>query len=342
MMEGKYPNYFDVVDVIDRALLPKSQQDYTEMTVENIINKFNEEIQKSGFYFKEESLLSARKTIEYYFANVYGRKSNFLGGRSKDIDQNNYFIQNQLSIAKSLIIKNLTNSEGLISAEYTGIIDAKELGSLEELRQRMTRENIEEYVRSVMTCSWEERDTIRSDANALTNDILLHFGIKTNDHFDRDSQEFKRLKSMIISFTDSSRTYYGPRSKEGYYQRSETKQEDYEKFIEDTIRQMTDYIHSVLKDSLDKTEELEERRKREMSPVIEISPTVEISNGVQTTEPEKTVENLESTIEKFNMAQEIISENIALASRLAALEKNIEEIKAQIARNNAKIQNALK
>lgn len=343
MIERNYPSYFDIIDIVDKALLPKDQQDYTQMTIENIIKKFNEVIEQSGFYFKEENLVNARRAIEYYFANTYGRKSNFLGGFSKSIDQNNYFIQNQLSAAKTAIIHNLANTERLLSPEFTGIIDTNVLGNVEELRQRMTREKVEEYIRSVMICSWEERDTIRPQANILANDIMLHFGIRPSGNYGRESEVCKKLRDMITSFELSSRTFYGPIDREGYYQRSETKLENYSKGVEDTIRHMTDYVYSILKDSLDKTEEFEEKRKRERekTPVLKITPPNETAEVAPTVDEEVSVEELESTISQYEEAQSLIAENVELQKKLAALVKEAEEIKAKIARNNAKIQNTL-
>ena len=342
MIERKIASYFDIIDLIDRVMPPKSEFDYTQITSKDLIARFNKEIEESGFYFKEETLVSARKTIIYHQDRLSGRTSNFLGrndGKERGFDQNNYFIQNEISEMKCELIRTIGNTQDLLHAGDT--FYTRKFGSVEEMRPRMTRDKVEEYVKEVLTFTWEESDTIRPESYQLAADLLLHFGVSNENRFYGENPGSK-IASMIENMEFGSRDFHGPRDSEGFYNSSTTNAKRHVGVLENAIFEITEYLYSILKDSLDKIQiseekmEAERERKRRVEEKETLTPT---------TEPipeEIPLEEVESLMTKFDTLEVLVAKNKELAKELAELRKRAAEIEAEIAKNTEEIKNSLK
>ena len=77
--ERKIAKYFEIVDLVDRIIPPKSIIDYTTISPEFLVAKFEEEVAKSGFYFRIADLEAAKRQIIYTQKKLYERKSVFAG-----------------------------------------------------------------------------------------------------------------------------------------------------------------------------------------------------------------------------------------------------------------------
>lgn len=97
MVERKYASFFEIIDLVERVFPPKSEMNYIKISSQELVSRFNEEVEKSGFYFKEETLVRARRVISQYQDYNYNRNSVYIGARPDQdygFDQMNYSIQN--------------------------------------------------------------------------------------------------------------------------------------------------------------------------------------------------------------------------------------------------------
>ncbi len=369
MAERKIANYFDVVDLVDKVLPPKEEEDYTKQTEHELVNRIRQAMEESGFYFTGEQESNVRGIIVDCFKNVFGRKTNYVGGSGEGFDQRNYYIQNCLSDAKNRLIHLLTDTKFLLSGD-NGIFNQR-LGTSEELRPRMSRKNVEEYVRSVLTNTWED-GLVNFDEYILARDILLHFGIKPeNGMYSLYSSEiFEKVSKMIANLEFASKDVYGPFDSEGYGNRAETNRERHPKLLDDTINRITDYIYAILKDTLDRTETRENRmaqaeaqaamqrgeEPRVATPLVPSDPVKKpFEGGIDKNKPEQplvatplvpsgegqpkeikgvSVEELEATRAKYEEVQAIMAENVRLVAELESLSKQIDEIQEKLNKNN--------
>ena len=215
MLERKYATYFELVDLLERIFPPKSEFNYIKISPQDLIAKFDEEVATSGFYFKEGTLVNARNVIAEVQKITYNRHSRFLGARDDvdyGFDQNNYSIQNYLSEMKVRILSMMHNQEDLIHPGHT--FGVTKLGSVEELRGRLTKQSIKEYVGQVLRASWEEKDTIRPEIYTLVADILYHFGI-SNQEFLSENKTSEAVYDAISNLEFKSRDFHGPMHHDG-------------------------------------------------------------------------------------------------------------------------------
>ena len=52
MVERKYASFFEIIDLVERVFPPKSEMNYIKISSQELVSRFNEEVEKSGFYFK--------------------------------------------------------------------------------------------------------------------------------------------------------------------------------------------------------------------------------------------------------------------------------------------------
>jgi len=271
MLEKKQATYFELVDLLERIFPPKSEFDYIKISPEELIDRFNEEVEKSGYYFKEETLVNARKVIAELQRKTYKRNSIFIGAREGvdyGFDQNHYSIQNHLSEIKVRILSMMHDREDLIHPGYT--MGVTRLGSVEELRGRLTKESIKEYVSNVLRTSWEKNDTIRPEIYNLVADILYHFGISTRD-FLGENKTSKIVEKAISDLEFKSRDFHGPMHHDGgqYFADSATTNLNrYEQIVEETINKITEEIFSIIRDTLDKVEAEEKIREQKKAETL--------------------------------------------------------------------------
>ncbi len=377
MDERRFANFFEVVELVDKILPPKSEVDYTKISVSDLIKIFDSIIESSGFYFKEEDLESARRAIRDNQRIIEGKQSVFVGNYpGKGFDQNNYLVQNYLSKMKYSIIRTLGYTNDLIVPGR--IISTRLLGSVAELSPRMTKEKITDYVRSVLTTSWEQGDSIRIEEYALASDILLHFGIRTEREYFGESL-LTELTSEISRMEISSRDFYGPISREGYYDSSTTNEVRYPKALEETIEKISEKIYMALKSTLERTEKYDERLTKIFKdrPVHQIDPdktldadaaisiepprrptieslldsaTVEERPSEEPTKPadEVPLDSLEALKAKYDEQQALLKRNMEIEEKLIKarlerekIEREIEELEREKQANDEKIKKGL-
>ena len=104
--EGGVKNYtyFEIVDLIDRVFLPKSQIDYTKVKSESLVEKFKQEASRIGFTYIDNYVIFMIESFckDVYVDPTYREKehNDQLNNRSP------FYIQNQLSFLKSCLIEN--------------------------------------------------------------------------------------------------------------------------------------------------------------------------------------------------------------------------------------------
>jgi len=358
MIERKIANYFEVVDLVDRVFPPKSEIDYTTLKPRDLVDRFNEEVEKSGFYWEESLLVNVRKGIEECFEHVYGRTSNFVGiSDEKQIDQNDYYIQNQLSAAKLFVIRKLAKEKDLI---VEGFVDTRRFAQIDELRPRLTRDNIKKYVEEVLTVTCEEGGRLSLDSGVIAADILLHFGVQT-----RSEYRYEKIHDQITGFIDhiryDSNDLYGPLHEGMYYDRAVMNKEKYNSKFYEYVHRITEAIYALIKDALDRTEVrearfAEQRRKKEEQekslkpieePKKEAPKTVEQFIGETFGEPKKEEPIEEPKKEEPKTVEQFIGEmygepkkeepsatpKVVTVSELAATKARYEEVQALMAEN---------
>lgn len=331
MKERREASYFEVVDLVDRVLPPKADLDYTQTSPMEIIEAFNEEVEKSGLTFNESALAEARSTIVECFRLTYQRKSNFHGVPLKKpaegFDNNNYFIQNQISLAKIRIINCLTDTRRIIPGP--GKIINPELlgGNLEELEARMTKDQVRNYVESVLTCSFEDKDYFEIRTRQLAVDILLHFGIKERIN---NSQIEDKIVRVIEGLT------LWERERE-YVSRKVPKEEVYASELKKAIDAVTGIVYDELQDRLAKREKYEEPSKQIEPRAVKQGPIEEsvLKEGEETI---STYENVARLVQETEGLERMLKE---LNSQIAGLEAQEAELKAKIASNKQDIISSL-
>ena len=208
------------------------------------------------------------------------------------------------------------------------------LGTIDELRDRLTRSSIEEYLKNVLTVSWEPKGDVRPESYAMAHDILLHFGLSAGDNFGMSDVQ-KKVVNIIDSLYYDSKNYHGPIDSEGNYNSATTNKEMFDKFLEEAIYNLTELLYSVIRDALDNAEiELDRREAMRRERVVEAP--------VDTTKPasktsEETTTLLSDKIERFEKIQAISTENLKLAQELAELRKKAVEIEKKIEVNEESI-----
>ena len=375
MDERKFANFFEVVELIDEILPPKSVVDYTKISVEELVNKFDSIISSSGYYFKEEELVSARKAIREYQRYIEGKQSVFIGNRpGEGFDQNNYLVQNYLSNMKNSLIIILGHTKDLIIPGR--IISTRLLGSIDELKSKMTKEKIKDYVTSVLTTTWERGDTIRIEEYSLATDILLHFGISTKQEYVGENL-LSTIASDISRMEIASRDFHGPISSEGYYNSSTTNSARYPKTLAETIEKITERIYSSLKSTIEQTERHDERlskiftdrqaQKKEPArtlakepPKVQTpqKPTIESLMAKSTdlrdpeiepeSEEEVSIDTLEALKAKYDEKQALLKKNMEIEEELLKarlererIEQRITKLEREKQENDEKIKKGL-
>ena len=375
MEERKYAKYFEIVELIEKVLQPKSKVDYTTISPDELVEKFDKEVEESGYYFKVENLANARTVIERYQKYNYERKSVFVGyydKRMPEFDQNNYSIQNNLSKMKNNVIGILRGNIDLIRPNE----DFLTLGSVEELKPLMTKDKIKNYVEEVLYSTWENKDTIRLEEYALATDILQHFGMSTGDSFDTGENALYNVASAISRMEFGSRDFHGELSSEGFYDSSTTNRGRHPEVLKETVKKITEYIYILLQHSLEKTEYRERERKMAEERAKKTTPTETPSTFVDvdfkvrpktqqikeddldlfedepeaktTPEPEVPNDELEAIKAKYEKRRKLLEENQKLEEaqvrdkiKLAELQRAMEERAKRIKENEEVIKKTL-
>ncbi len=363
--ERKIAKYFEIVDLVDRIMPPKSIIDYTTISPESLVAKFEEEVAKSGFYFRIADLEAAKKEIMYTQKKLYERKSVFVSyskERKPGFDQNNFLIQNNLSEMKVAVISLLHGGPDqrrdidLIhpNSEY----DTRRLGSVEDLRALMTKERISDYVRELLTFTWED-GPIRLEPHNITSDIMAHFGLGTKRFFDEENV-YEKISSIITNLEIRSTNFIGRRDNEGNYERAEGNRNRYSPELEVAIAKITDYLYKILNVVLDKTKIWEERHplaqeNQENSSKITMesgsTPSSDIpeeehlaaSEPLVTIDSSKTIEEVpiedlealrakhQKELEHIKKRQELEEKVLLAKSRKAKLEKELQACNEELA-----------
>lgn len=373
MEERKYAKYFEIVELIEKVLQPKSKVDYTTISPDELVEKFDKEVEESGYYFKVEKLANARTVIERYQKYNYERKSVFVGyydERIPEFDQNNYSIQNNLSKMKNNIIGILRGNIDLIRPNE----DFFTLGSVEELKPLMTKDKIKNYVEEVLYSTCENKDTIRLEEYTLARDILQHFGISTGDSFDTGENALSNVASAISRMEFGSRDFHGELSSEGFYDSATTNRGRYPEVLKETVKKITEYIYILLQHSLEKTEYCErkiaEERAKKNTSTETPSTFVDVDFRVRpktqqikeddlelfedepeaktTPEPEVPTDELEAIKAKYEKRRKLLEENQKLEEaqvrdkiKLAELQRAMEERAKRIKENEEVIKKTL-
>lgn len=353
-MAEKTPNYFDIVDIVDKALPTKREFDYTKYTVDDLIKRLEQVVQESGFYIPETIMVGARRAIEEHHRFNYGRTSVFVGDGRGDFDQNNYTIQNSLSNMKCGLIRTLARKQLDRMDSNPTFFNTAILGDVESLKARMTKENIKNYVRNVLVTTWEGQDTIRMEENTLTYDILYHFGLKPSNGYS-ESKIANTITNLISRLEYATRDFHGPIDSEGYYNSSTTNKDRYGVAVDKAVDDIADALFAILKDTLHKTEEFEakhgKKTEEKIEPKIEpkepetkLSPELkEEPEDKKDDEPisEVPLEDLESTMAKYEKLEKLIARNKKLAIELADLRKKAAAIEAEMKKNDEEIKSSL-
>lgn len=343
--ERRLAGYFDVVDLIDRVLPPKQEMNYYEISPQELEKRFNEEIEKSGFYFREENLATARKIIldiqEFnYDTEVISNPSLVANG----FDRRNYMIQNHLSNMKMRLISTLTSKMDLIDTEDIYVSDR--LGSIDEVRDRLTKESIEDYVRKTLDVSWAKGQTMSLESIICAEDILLHFAISPEN-----SELRNYISNLIGEWQVRSTVFEGPIDSEGNYNSATTSKTAYEFFLEKTIHDITERLYSSIKSTLDRAEIERAYKIEKLKAKGKVNSPSSLDRQPSTTLPEK---QPSTTLPKNKPSSEVkvsddiivrLKEQKAKYERLQKLiEMNIklvqekEELERQLAENAKKIQ----
>ena len=353
-MAEKTPNYFDIVDIVDKALPPKREIDYTAYTSEDLIERLEKAVEESGFYIPEDTMLAARRIIEEDHRFNFGRISVFVGGGRGDFDQDNYTLQNSLSSMKCGLIRTLAKKQVERMDSNPAFFNTDILGDVESLKARMTKDNIKNYVRNVLVTTWEGQDTIRLEQSIIAYDILYHFGLKPNSSYS-ESKIAKDITDIISRLEFSTRDFHGPIDREGYYNSSTTNKDRYGVAVDKAVDGIAEALFAVLKDTLHKTEEFEakhgkkpeekiEPKREPREPETKLPQDKEKEPAEKKEEelvPEIPVEDLESTMAKYEKLEKLIARNKKLAIELAELRKKAAAIEAEMKKNDEEIKSSL-
>ena len=354
-MAEKTPNYFDIVDIVDKALPPKREIDYTAYTSEDLIERLEKAVEESGFYIPEATMLAARRIIEEDHRFNFGRISVFVGGGRGDFDQDNYTLQNSLSSMKCGLIRTLAKKQVERMDSNPAFFNTDILGDVESLKTRMTKENVKNYVRNVLVTTWEGQDTIRLEQSTLAYDILYHFGLKPSSSYS-ESKIAKDITDIISRLEFSTRDFHGPRDSEGYYNSSTTNKDRYGVAIDNAVEDIAVVLYAVLRDTLHKTEEFEakhgkrsqeknepKREPKEPEPKssLELEAKEPEEKKAEEPTPEVPIEDLEATMAKYEKLEKLIARNKKLAQELAELRKKAAEIEAEMKKNDEEIKSSL-
>lgn len=202
--EKRIPSPFELISLVETIFPSKGSVDYINVTTEELIERFNNEIIKSGFDIEESKLANIRKDIKDFHSVVYDRKSNLQGADSNKknrYDQNNYVIQSSLSILRNITLQRLADQKTLgISLDVDEVVSVP---GFEEFKKRLNKESVREYVTEVLTNTWEQYDSLQLDSVAVTHDIFNHFGIFVGGIFDGEKKEVFGLINHLNEKSDN-------------------------------------------------------------------------------------------------------------------------------------------
>lgn len=261
MDERKIASYFEIVDLVDRIFPSKDNKNYLMTSPIELVTRFNDEIRNSDFYFDEETLQKLREFIETRQNSFFNRKSMLLSARkdtAPGFNQYNYAIQNNLSHMKSAVLRYLTRDKELMvpNTIYMPANQTKIIGTTSEISSRASKEKISAYVADLLKVSAEPTDWIRTDAYTLADDIMLHFGITTNETYSNSSLK-DDIVDLIRNLERNSSVVHGKPMREDnveYYNSVTTNEDRYNVNVKQTVNSITDIVYANIKNVVDKTD----------------------------------------------------------------------------------------
>ncbi len=348
-------NFFEIIKLIDSIFPSKSEINYTEISPEALITRFNEKINSSGIRFDVFALQKAKQIIMDNQKYVYKRNYNVSGGSTQGFDQNNFYIQSYVSGIKFEVLRTLYDTIHLANLSSLVGYDPDFFGDLATLKTILTKDKIAEYVKNALTITFADNDRMSPGLYEPTNvarDILTHFGLNLS-RTDEISKILKRVvRDATVNFDQrpgDSDTGYVPISN-----REEIRTDVYSKKIQLAIEEITGIVWSDVSDILKTTEIFEASHKRKGQRAVKqnaqdkqnqterkLNQPKKKPNNQQQTPPrnntqsqnpeELSLEELQKTIERYQRLEELAQKNRELSAQLQALEKEMQGLSGKLA-----------
>ena len=354
--------YFEIIKLVDELFPSTSELDYTKVSTEDLISRIEAKTEESGMQISPERIEAIRKSIRENQRFVYQRKTNLVSTiDDPGFDQNNYFVKSQVIRMKNDAFRAIHGPiDWIRMVDKDGSYSTSEFGDVETIESVVTQENVEKYLRDVLSVTCSDKDNLATslfDISTIVVNILNHFGIRhgssiSSDTYDRVSNLVEKVVNKTIR--GEGRVY--PGNSDTLYQQSferyVTDMSSYNSEIETLVKKITAIICEIALPAVEKTKEeeaerskaLEERKAKEEKKAEareqkkaeprEPKPRQVEPRKVEPREPKKQPvvepERLDDTIKKYESMKVLMQENAENAKELQTLIKQINELKQKL------------
>ena len=173
--ENGYLSYIQAIEMTEVLFPPKSKKDYHSIECEDLIQEFLKNITKYKLKFDDITLEFLLNDIEDLYLNAIGY--NEILRLKTDLKPRSIKAQLFLSRVKICLIGKLMNQSYEILQQYGGPNNFSNLGDIDELRTYITRKNIYNYVKEVISSGATISRVGDLGDRTIAKDILLHFGL---------------------------------------------------------------------------------------------------------------------------------------------------------------------
>ena len=200
-------DYFSILEVIDKIFPPIGEFDYTKISTDELITRFESKIKE---------IASIREEIKSKHNDIYG-KIDHVSKKSEsinDFNQRNYVIQNYVSSLKNIVIYKICNEylKYLYNGEGNNQYNNLYIGN---------NNNIRKYIASTLNVTKEAADDgYHLKWENITKDILFHLGINpykkeslsSSDFLINLSEKIKNIFDSTIRYNEYFYTEKGPQT----------------------------------------------------------------------------------------------------------------------------------
>lgn len=197
-------DYFSILEVIDKIFPPIGEFDYTKISTDELITRFESKIKEIPYTIPSERIASIREEIKSKHNDIYG-KIDHVSKKSEsinDFNQRNYVIQNYVSSLKNTVIYKICNEylKYLYSGEGNDQYNNFYIGNIN---------NIRKYIASTLNVTKEAADDgYHLNWENIAKDILFHLGINPYKKESLSSSDFLiNLSEKIKNIFDSTVRY---------------------------------------------------------------------------------------------------------------------------------------
>ena len=328
--------YFEVIKLLDEVFPPKNEFDYTKISADELIEKFDTAIGKINYNFSSIALQQIHRDIRSIQQFIYQRETNIEGKKDdNEFNQNNFFIQHSVSKMRNTTLSTLLNRVNQLQlADGDSIYNPLYFGDFETIKEIVNPENIKKVVIDTLTITSSSSEVINNsqfDLRAVIRDIFYHFGLKVSNGFITETPEYRQafaLMQEVIknSIRGSGRILNGD-SDNGYQQTYEHYNTDMASFNlqkDQAIKKIIQLITTVATSSLRKTEEFLENSEK-----IKRMKEQEKAEEPEYIEDEELDQKVERTAKKYELLQRLSSQNLQLANDLEKVNDDLAKAEAK-------------